>query len=266
MRFKKLGGSTIVELSNGGLGQDPLGLREIAAGTGLNVVMGCGYYTNVSHPSDVDRKTVKEIQEEMLRDITEGVNNTKIKAGIRGEIGTSNPITPNEEKVLRAAAGVQRETQIAISVHLHPPSKLGMEVLDILEKEGASLNKVVLGHLDFTIDSNLEYHRSLASRGCYIEYDCFGEEHYFEDVATSSGNQCGDSQRIVAIKRLIEAGFLHQILISHDICVKTELTRCGGYGYDHILRNILPRTRMKGFSEREIEVIVKANPKELLTT
>jgi len=265
MRFKKLGGNTIVELSNSGCGQDPLGLREIAVETGLNIVMGCGYYTDLSHPPDMGRKTTDEIEEEILRDVTEGVDNTGIKAGIIGEIGTSDPITTNEQKVLRAAARVQQETQLALSVHLYPFSKLGMKVLDILEKEGALLHKVILGHLDHTIDSSLRYHKSLARRGSYIAYDGFGKERQYHmerfGVVTPS-----DDQRLTAVKKLIEAGFLHQILVSTDVCWKIHLARYGGYGYDHILRNILHRARMKGFSEREIEVITKENPKQVLTS
>jgi len=42
--YKWAGGDTIVELTNIGIGRDPLALARISRATGLNVVMGAGYY------------------------------------------------------------------------------------------------------------------------------------------------------------------------------------------------------------------------------
>ena len=40
----------------------------------------------------------------IIRDVTVGVNETGVRAGLIGEIGTSSPVTENEEKSLRASA------------------------------------------------------------------------------------------------------------------------------------------------------------------
>ena len=108
LRFKYAGGNSIVELSNIGLGRDPMALVRISRATGLNVIMGSGYYIAASHKPDMDAKTEEEITEEIVQDITEGVGDTKIRAGIIGEIGTSWPMTKNELKSLRAAARAQK--------------------------------------------------------------------------------------------------------------------------------------------------------------
>ena len=44
--MKHQGGDAIVELTCGGLSPDPAGLKRIAAGTGVHLIMGCGYYVN----------------------------------------------------------------------------------------------------------------------------------------------------------------------------------------------------------------------------
>ena len=44
--MKNQGGDAIVELTCGGLSPDPEGLKRIAAGTGVHLIMGCGYYVN----------------------------------------------------------------------------------------------------------------------------------------------------------------------------------------------------------------------------
>ena len=51
--FKRAGGKTIVDVSSIGLGRDPEALAEISYMTGINVVMGCGYYIKPSHPASL---------------------------------------------------------------------------------------------------------------------------------------------------------------------------------------------------------------------
>jgi phosphotriesterase-related protein len=52
---------------------------------------------------------VEELVEEMVKDITDGVENTGIRAGIIGEIGISS-LTTNEKKVVIASAKAQLES------------------------------------------------------------------------------------------------------------------------------------------------------------
>lgn len=35
-------------------------------------------------------------------------------------------------------------------------------------------------------------------------------------------------------------------ILSHDICYKIQLQKYGGYGYAHLLRNIVPRLELCG--------------------
>ena len=110
MHFKVAGGNSIVEMSNIGLGRDPEALARVSRATGLNIIMGSGYYIAASFGPEMDDKTEEQITEEIVRDITEGAGNTGIHAGLIGEIGTSWPITNNEMKSLRAAARAQKIT------------------------------------------------------------------------------------------------------------------------------------------------------------
>ena len=60
LRFKAAGGGTIVEVTLDGICRDPLGLARVARATGLNIIMGSGYYSSFSHPEDMDKKTRKK--------------------------------------------------------------------------------------------------------------------------------------------------------------------------------------------------------------
>ena len=74
-----------------------------------------------------------------------------------------------------------------------------------------------------------------------------------------------DIQRVDQIIELVSEGYLNQILLSHDICFKHCLTTYGGYGYAHILRDIVPMMQGKGMSEEQIHTLLVENPKRILT-
>ena len=71
--------------------------------------------------------------------------------------------------------------------------------------------------------------------------------------------------RVNYIIRLIDKGYLNQILISTDIAMKARLVSYGGPGYAHIPDNVIPWMRAKGMSEEIINTITVENPKRMLT-
>ena len=98
------GGGAIIDATSLGIGRSAKGLARVSRETGLNVVMGSSYYVAAAHPPDMDGRTEDQIADEIVRDVTEGVDGTGIKAGVIGEVGCSWPLTDNERKVLRASA------------------------------------------------------------------------------------------------------------------------------------------------------------------
>lgn len=273
MEFRKLGGGAIVDLSLPDIGRDPLALQTISRLTGLHVVMGCGHYVHHAHPPSLDDEPVEAIAERLIGEVTGGVADTGVRPGIIGEIGTWDPLHPNEEKVLRAAARAQRATGLAITVHVHIAARRGNEVLSILEQEGADPARVVLGHLDIAfghLDTDfeqvLDYHRALAARGCYIEYDTCGAEVFAPgSPETPPFWTALDLTRARAIARLFEEGFGDRILVSHDVFTKAQLLRYGGFGYGHILRDFQYRLREVGLGDAEARQLLEDNPQRMLT-
>lgn len=260
-KFKKAGGSSVVDCTNNGLGRTPLALREVAHATQVNIVMGSGYYIGRSHPYDMVDRSVDMIADEIGRDLMQGVEGTDVRSGLIGEIGTSFKVRENERKVLRAAARAQRSTGAPISVHLLPWQKNGIEVLQILESEGANPNQVILCHLSPTSD-DLDYHKTLVKKGAYVEYDFFGMEFYVDSIGRHLGS---DAASVTAIKRLIDAGCLERLLLSHDIAMKIQLTRFGGWGYAHLLKNVSPMLSRSGISDEQINTLIVENPRRVLT-
>lgn len=267
MLFKRAGGNTIVDVTNVGISRDPRGLARISRATGLNIIMGAGYYVGPSHPADMSARTEAEITEEMVRDVTAGVDGSGIRAGIIGEIGCVWPLWDNEIKSLRAAARAQQLTGAPLNIHLGRKREAALEIIEILEAAGADLSRTVLSHVDIRIHDHGERCK-VARKGCYIEYDLFGWEgqfpisHYW---MTDLFYQPNDTRRISEIRQLIEEGYLNQILISHDVCTKMRRARYGGNGYDHISNDVVPRMRRAGMTGEQINTIMVENPKRILS-
>ena len=115
--FGRVGGGTIVDATTFGIGRDPMALARIARATGVNIVMGAGYYVGSVHPEDMKDKTEDVITQQIIDELTVGTDGTDIKAGIIGELGCSWPLQDNERKVLRAGARAQQETGAGILIH-----------------------------------------------------------------------------------------------------------------------------------------------------
>lgn len=266
MEFKKAGGRTVVEATSTGAGRDPLALRGLARVVGINIIAGCGYFTFDTHPADMDEKTVQTIKDEMLRDIREGIDGTGIRAGVIGEIGTSEKLHPNEKKALIAAAQVQAETGLGLHVHTEPWGNERLNALKIVAAEGGDLNKVVINHIDVKRDFDLEECKEIMRQGAYIEFDNFGKEYYIDprNRGLLAGPFAYDIERVQVIKELINADFLNKILITNDLCFKTMLHCYGGWGYDHIVTHIVPMLMEVGVTRQQVDTLVIENPKVLL--
>jgi len=271
--FKRVGGGTIVDVSCKGLARDPVGLRQVAAETGLNIITGCGYYKAAGHPPDMAERRVEGVAAEFVRELSEGIGDTGVRAGVIGEIATGQPLyvaprqvwdltdvpdmLPNEEKVLSAAGRAQAETGAPVSVHIYNyrPNRLAHHALDILADAGADLERVAICHLDTRPDP--DYVASIADRGAFVEFDTFGIESYSD---SNFSQMARDTDRIELVIETVDRGYVDHILMSQDVCWKTLLVEYGGWGYAHISKHIEPRLRNAGVTDLQIRAMRVSNP------
>lgn len=264
MHYKLAGGDSIVELTPETVGRDPIALTHIARATGLNVIMGAGHYVSLAETRESNAKSEDEIVDDIVRDITSGVDDTRVCSGIIGEIGCQWPLEDSERKNLRAAARASRITGAAINVHPGFSEDAPLEICNILEDAGADLTRVAISHLDRTLLSS-KTRLEFAKKGCYMEYDEFGFEGFYPIKYRGVIDFPTDVGRINWIMDLIDHGHLSQILVSHDVCFKHHRRAYGGWGYDHLLRDVVPVMRLKGMTEEQIQTIMVDNPRRLLT-
>jgi phosphotriesterase-related protein len=266
-RFRAAGGRTIVEVTSTGIHPDPAGLREIARATGLNVVAGCGWYVGPSHPAELAAADPGALARRLVADLTEGIGDSGVRAGVIGEVGTFNPIRPTERTSLLAAARAHRETGAAISVHLSSRDGGNVrQVVELLSSEGVDPRRVALGHIDLGIDQEDRYFA--VDNGYNVQFDTFGHEHYYSvhpGAYAYIWRDPRDFERVAWIEDLVRRGYVEHVLLSQDICVKTMLRRYGGFGYDHLLTNVVPMMRERStITDGQIQVMLAANPARVL--
>lgn len=252
-----------MEMSPRGMCRDPEGLAYVARATGVNIVMGCGYYVGISHPGDMDERTECQITDEIVGEIFEGADGTGVRPGIIGEIGCSAPLSPNEVKVLRAAAAAQCRTGAPMDVHPGFDDAVALEIVEILRDAGAVLDHTMISHME-VMDFSLETRLRILEAGCYIGYDNFGNLGYPHAYLGKVVNLTTDLARIRDIKELIDLGFAERILLGQDLVFKDMLSAYGGYGYAHLLENAVPLMRDMGLAEEHIRAMLVDNPRRFL--
>lgn len=260
-RFQGLGGCTVVETTNFGIGRDGAGLARIARMSGLRIIMGTGFYLEHTHPEWLKAMDVEEVTQFIVDDVGGGKNQPEIMAGIIGEVGVSRNFTPEEEKSLRASARASRITGLPLSIHLPGWERLAHRVLDVVEEEGADLSHTVLCHMNPS-HNDLNYQMALATRGAFLEYDMIGMDYYYADQDAQSPS---DEENARAIAALVDKGFAEKLLLSQDVFLKIMLTRYGGFGYGYILKHFLPRLKRHGVGQAAIDRMLIDNPKSVFS-
>jgi phosphotriesterase-related protein len=258
MLFRRAGGQTVIDPTNVSLSRDPLALARISRASGLNIVMGAGYYVAAAHPADMDRRSEESIVREIVGEVTVGVGDTGVRAGLIGEIGNTWPWTENEKKVVRAAVQAQRQTGAPLMIHPGRDQAAPMQLVELIAKQGGDLRCTIMCHIERTI-ADERHLDDLAQTGVWLEYDLFGMENSYYPY-NPDFDMPNDAGRMAQILRLIARGHERQILMSHDIAYKSSLTKYGGYGYHHLLVNVVPRLRRKGVDDAGLRRLLVENP------
>lgn len=246
----KKGVRNIVEATCRGIGRNVAYAQKVATETGINIVQATGWYQSAFLPIEVYQLSVTQLAEMMIKDITIGIKNTDIKAGVIGEIATTkNRWTEQEEKVFNAAVIASKETHTPIMTHTSIGT-LGHEQVEFFQKKHANLRKIIIGHVDLT--GNPNYVLEMLKTGINVEIDTIGKNNYMSDA-----------KRVEIIKAAQDAGFTDQIVMSMDITRKSHLKANGGIGYAYLLDSFIPELKAGGVTEEFINKMLVENPQRI---
>lgn len=235
-----------------------LATKAMAEKLGLNVVLGTGHY----HEAYLNREwmettTTNQLADFLVRDLVDEIPGTGVRAGFLGEIAADGHyITALEERSFRASARAAVEAGVMITTHA-PTHPTGLAQLEILLEEGVSPERIVIGHADTV--KHIGYSLELARQGAFVEYDCLMTCRVGGSLVLSEIDR-----RISYLLQLVDAGYEDQVLMSQDVCARSNLQFKGGPGYSFLFTDFLPRAIEQGLDPEVVEKITVHNPRRAL--
>jgi phosphotriesterase-related protein len=249
---------TIVDLTTVDLGRDIDLVAAVARRARVHVIVATGVWW--MPPRYFAAHGVDHVASLFVKDITEGIGTSGIRAAIIKCATDTAGVTPVIENVLRAAARAQKATGVPISTHTWAAGRSGEAQQAIFAQEGVDLRRVVIGHSGDSED--LGYLRGLMERGSTIGMDRFGLEHFLPT-----------DKRVEVLARLCAEGYAPRMVLSHDANCWTDTlseddkrrTR-PRWHYTHISDDILPALRKAGVTEDQLEQMLVRNPRAIFET
>lgn len=264
-RLYELGVRTVVDLTVPGLGRDVARVARVADRARVRVVAATGYYADEVLPPAlrlhgpgllVDGPD--PLVDLFIGDIERGIAGTGIRAGMIKVPSDRAGITPDIERVFRAAAIAHRQTGVPITTHSHAPSGGGREQQRMLTALGVAPDRIVIGHSCGTTD--LAYLRDLADNGSVLGFDRFGMEHIHPDEV-----------RIHTLLSLLEAGYADRIVLSQDAAFYSRVTppswravHTPNWHMEYLFTAVIPRLRAEGVGDELLELMLVGTPRRLL--
>ncbi|MBU3749190.1 MAG: phosphotriesterase [Mycobacterium sp.] len=264
--LKNAGVDTIVDPTVIGLGRYIPRIQRIAAQTDLHIVVATGVYTYNDVPMYfhfTGPGTALDGPEPMvdmfIRDITEGIADTGVKAAILKCATDEAGLTVGVERVLRAVARAHRATGVPITTHTHAHTRRGLDQQRILADEGVDLSRVIIGHSGDTTD--LDYLEELIAAGSYLGMDRFGLE-----------NILSFADRVETVVKMCQRGHANRMVLAHDAsCHIDWLPEAAlpvvlpNWHYLHIHNDVLPALRQRGVTEEQITTMLVDNPRAIFS-
>lgn len=247
--FKSAGGGTLIETTPKSWGRNVAGMVLASMESDVHVVATTGYICEEhgTMKQDVQGKSIDEVAQWFINDITEGMDGTSVKAGYIKAGTAYNYISPSEEKVIRA--GARAATEVGCCLHFHTGAgTMGLEIIDILEDENFDLTRAIIAHVDRFPD--YWYHKKMLEKGVYLIYDGPGKAKYYPD-----------SMRVELIQNIVRDGFESQLMLSNDMGRRSHHLVYGyGPGFNFIKEKFIPRLLDEGVPESSINKFMYENP------
>ena len=262
--LRGLGVKSFVDPCPSDLGRDVEFMAEVAQRSGMQIICATGAYKQDQGISyTFGAMSVEQIEEIYVRELTEGIGSTGIRAGLVKVATNGHAITDYERKLLKAGGRAAAKVGCPVLTHTDE-AQFGVEQIDALTAEGVPARRILVGHSDGRADH--DYHKSLADRGAYVGFDRFGIESIIKDEL-----------RIESVLKMVRAGYTRSCCLSHDATCGAWLGRPSFDGKrvipgellgkfmpnwepTHLFKRIFPRMRELGLTDAEIQTMLVDNP------
>ena len=269
---KGRGIDTIVDCTAFGHGRAIEELKRVNEMVDLHIVACTGIYTYdylphfflYGHPvQHVDGKDIDILTTMFVRDVTEGIAGSGVRAAMIKTATDHAGVTPNIERILRAVARAHRETGAPITTHTAVSERNGLDQQRIFAEEGVDLTRVVIGHSGDSTD--LDYLRALLDAGSTIGADRFG-------LYVPHMNLPGLETRVSTLAQLCAQGYSDRIVLSHDVtCYSDWVPKDWGptatlddWIQTHVSDKVVPALLEAGVTADQVDQMLVRNPRRIL--
>lgn len=249
---------TIVDPTAPGLGRYIPRIQKVNDAVDLNIVVATGVYAFLELPNFLAYRRVDAIADLFVRELTEGIDDTGVKAAFIKCAVEKHRVTGDVPRILAAVAAAGIETGAPIMVHTNSAERTGIDALEALTGHGVDPRRIVIAHVG---DSNdLGYIRAIADSGAWLGCDRFGIEHF---------NPLAD--RIKTLLALLAEGYGDRIHLSHDAACFYDFMigdpAFAGEKSDYLLisREVVPALMQEGVTQAQIDELMVANPRRFLS-
>lgn len=231
------------------IGRDPLLLRHLSERVGLHILTNTGFYKEPFLPRWAFEVPAEELAEHWVAEWQEGIEGTGVRPGFIKIAVNPDALFPIQQKIVRAAAIVHRQTGLLVASHT-AERQAAFESLEIAEKAGMGLDRYVIVHANAIRD--LADHDALAARGAWLEYDGISDD--------------SAEWHITLVRHALERGYGDRVLLSQDAGWYEAGQPQGGTvrPYTYLIGEFVPLLRHAGVSEREIHRLLIENPQRAL--
>jgi phosphotriesterase-related protein len=260
--LQDLGFSSLLDPCPSDLGRDVELMAKVAVETGFQVICATGLYNEHNGATPYWKMQVAfgtgadAMAELFIHELTHGIGDTGIRAGIIKIATGPGAITDYERTVIEAAAKASLETGAPITTHTDQGT-MGDEQQRIFTSLGVPANRIIIGHSCGTDDH--DYHMDIARNGSYLGFDRFGLELIYPD-----------EKRIQSLQRLLQSGAGDRVVVSHDSvwCMRGEpfperwsQSSPGLMDPTHFSKKVVPQLLEAGVSAAEVDTLLVDNPK-----
>jgi phosphotriesterase-related protein len=243
--LKAAGGTALVECSPVGVGRRADLVKAVSVTTNFPMAVPTGVYREPWIPPWIREASEEQVLDWMLSELNGETETSGVQAGWIKLSAGDDGLTATEAKVLRAAARAGAATHAVIGSHTIR-GRVAREQMDIIEQAGYTPDRFIWIHTQAEPDTDI--HLELARRGAWLEYDGIG-----------SGD---DASWVALIRRILDAGFADQLLLSHDRGWYDPAQPGGGSPrpFTYLFEHFLPVLAAAGVDEATLHHLTCDNP------
>ncbi|WP_448628584.1 phosphotriesterase family protein [Geodermatophilus sp. URMC 64] len=264
--FREAGGGTVVDSTGMFHGRDVRLYEALSRSTGVHLVAstGMGPEENLGGyflTPQTDPPTpwpAERFADLFAREVTEGMVVPRVErrgaAGLVATAATRAGTTPTDQSLLRGAARAALTTGVPVSIRYGADA---LEDLQVVLDEGLPAGRVVVGDLDRRDAVAAGWPAAVAERGAYVAVDHVGLNDD-DDVVP-------DADRAALVAELVAAGHADRVLLSCNAIGKALGQPAYELPYAHVLTAFVPLLAQHGVAGEDIQRLLVANPRDLLT-